>query len=501
MESSLSPSALSAKRGTSKYDFVKLRVHLSSQHYYVLSRFLVSRMLMATKVSVLHATRIALDLKKRLVDRGALDVSQLELEQALFQLMAEKGYGRHSIRLFWTLNRLHHQRIPLVILIGGAGSVGKSTLATQLAERLNLTNTLKTDLICEMTRSLLGLSEACTINTTARSSSSSSSSLVTNEPDACALVRRGLEIELRKCLSSGKSVIVEGEHVDVALLNFVLRCLDDEYTSRKKSRNTAKSTFVTSSMRRQQQQQQQMNNTESLCKYRSSQTSSTTTICIATTAIDENSNNMDVNRTYINSYPTIPIDDTALLLDNESKLSQAALSTIHRQTRLFENDIHTSLNTDSDDGEKWSCSPETLPANHSYPLDTPPLSYSETDSFDSYSSSSASSNWGDEDAPLGIVVPLLLTVNDVTFHQELIEETSRSFGWTSADPPTDANTSCELQHKLKRERTRQDMLICDNARQPAPLRQFITIVRDRDTAHTTLDRMHDTVLAEIAATL
>jgi 2-phosphoglycerate kinase len=51
---------------------------------------------------------------------------------------------------------LHHQRIPLVILIGGAGSVGKSTLATQLAERLNLTNTLKTDLICEMTRSLLG---------------------------------------------------------------------------------------------------------------------------------------------------------------------------------------------------------------------------------------------------------------------------------------------------------------------------------------------------------
>ncbi|RKP27880.1 hypothetical protein SYNPS1DRAFT_20719 [Syncephalis pseudoplumigaleata] len=346
MDSSSPAAAATSKHGMSKYDFVKLRVHLSSQHYYVLSRFLVS---------VLHATRIALDLKKRLVDRGALDVSQLELEQVLFQLMAEKGYGHHSIRLFWTLNRLHHQRVPLVILIGGAGSVGKSTLATQLAERLNLTNTLKTDLICEMTRSLLGLSETCAINT---ASSMPSQSSAARDPDACALVRRGLEIELRKCLSSGKSVIVEGEHVDVALLNFVLRCLDDD----------------------------------------------------------------------------------------------------------------------------------------------------ESDSFDAYSSSSASSSWGDEDAPLGIVVPFLLTVSDAAFHRELIEETSRSFGqpadatggehgdaaWPSLTPRDD---------RLARERMRQEALLKENAGQPAPLRQFITIMRDRDSAQHTLDRMHDTVLAEIAATL
>ena len=36
--------------GSSKYDFVKVRVRLSERHYYVLSRFLVSRVLSATKV-------------------------------------------------------------------------------------------------------------------------------------------------------------------------------------------------------------------------------------------------------------------------------------------------------------------------------------------------------------------------------------------------------------------------------------------------------------------
>jgi hypothetical protein len=43
--------------GSSKYDYVKVRVRLSERHYYVLSRFLVSRVLTATKVCRTHAPR------------------------------------------------------------------------------------------------------------------------------------------------------------------------------------------------------------------------------------------------------------------------------------------------------------------------------------------------------------------------------------------------------------------------------------------------------------
>ena len=39
------------KLGFSKYDFVKVRVYLSPEHYYVLSRFLTCRVLTAAKVS------------------------------------------------------------------------------------------------------------------------------------------------------------------------------------------------------------------------------------------------------------------------------------------------------------------------------------------------------------------------------------------------------------------------------------------------------------------
>ena len=70
------------KHSSSKYDFVKVRVWLkdgdssrdaadSREHYYVLSRFLVSRVLTVTQMTYRDSIRLALELKKHLVDRQA----------------------------------------------------------------------------------------------------------------------------------------------------------------------------------------------------------------------------------------------------------------------------------------------------------------------------------------------------------------------------------------------------------------------------------------------
>ena len=45
--------------------------------------------------------------------------------------------------------------VPLVILIGGATGVGKSTIATQLAVRLSIVRVVATDAIREVMRSTL----------------------------------------------------------------------------------------------------------------------------------------------------------------------------------------------------------------------------------------------------------------------------------------------------------------------------------------------------------
>ena len=74
-------------------------------HYYVLSRFLVARVLTVTRIPHVVATKIALELKKLLVDHGLMDVSQADLEANLFKLMERRGYGEEYVERYRMMTR------------------------------------------------------------------------------------------------------------------------------------------------------------------------------------------------------------------------------------------------------------------------------------------------------------------------------------------------------------------------------------------------------------
>ncbi|KAL0400937.1 UNVERIFIED_CONTAM: hypothetical protein Slati_4123600 [Sesamum latifolium] len=88
----------STRNTSSRYDFVKVKVWLgeSADHYYVLSRFLLSRMLTVTKIPNHVAIKIALELKKLLIDNSLLDVSQSDLEANLFKALLEEWLSSRS---------------------------------------------------------------------------------------------------------------------------------------------------------------------------------------------------------------------------------------------------------------------------------------------------------------------------------------------------------------------------------------------------------------------
>ncbi|KAL7618040.1 hypothetical protein Lser_V15G04275 [Lactuca serriola] len=109
-------------------------------------------MLTVTKIPNHVALKIAHELKKLLIDNSLLDVSQSDLEASLFKLMERRGYGQEYINRHKMMTRFHHQQVPLVILVCGTACVGKSTIATQLGQRLNLPNVLQTDMVYELLR-------------------------------------------------------------------------------------------------------------------------------------------------------------------------------------------------------------------------------------------------------------------------------------------------------------------------------------------------------------
>ncbi|KAL2606497.1 hypothetical protein AAZV13_09G187500 [Glycine max] len=194
---------------------VKVWLGDNADHYYVLSRFLLSRMLTVTKIPNHVAIKIALELKKLLTDNSLLDVSQSDLEVNLFKLMERRGYGEEYINRYKMMTRFHHQRVPLVILVCGTACVGKSTIATQLAQRLNLPNVLQTDMVYELLRTSTDAPLAST-PVWARDFSSSEE-LITEFCRECRVVRKGLAGDLKKAMKDGKPIIIEGIHLDPSI--------------------------------------------------------------------------------------------------------------------------------------------------------------------------------------------------------------------------------------------------------------------------------------------
>ncbi|XP_031389937.1 uncharacterized protein LOC116202499 isoform X2 [Punica granatum] len=225
-DSSFPTVKFSPRNASSKYDFVKVKVWLGDNcdHYYVLSRFLLSRMLTVTKIPNHVAIKIALELKKLLIDNSLLDVSQSDLEANLFKLMERRGYGEEYINRYKMMTRFHHQRVPLIILVCGTACVGKSTIATQLAQRLNLPNVLQTDMVYELLRT----STDAPLSSTpvwARDFSSSEE-LITEFCRESRVVRKGLAGDLKKAMKDGKPIIIEGIHLDPSIY-----LMDDENKS------------------------------------------------------------------------------------------------------------------------------------------------------------------------------------------------------------------------------------------------------------------------------
>eukprot|EP00897_Mesotaenium_endlicherianum_P007861 jgi/Mesen1/7102/ME000369S06424 len=212
-----SPTVRPPRHTSSKYDFVKVRVWLgdNSDHYYVLSRFLVSRMLTVTRIPSVVAIKIALELKKLLVDASLLDVSQADLEANLFKLMERRGYGAEYVSRYRMMTRFHQERVPLIVLVCGTACVGKSMLATQLSQRLNLPNVLQTDMVYELLRS----AEDAPVGPLPiwAQAFATEGELMTAFSRECRIVRKGLDGDLAKAVRDGKPIIIEGMHLDPSI--------------------------------------------------------------------------------------------------------------------------------------------------------------------------------------------------------------------------------------------------------------------------------------------
>jgi 2-phosphoglycerate kinase len=115
------------------------------------SKGLMAQSIMATGLPPERAFALARLIEDRLLEReeGEIDITSLRslAEEVLLAEEGEPAITRY--RQWWRLGRLDR---PLVVLLGGVTGVGKSTVASQLANRLGITHVVATDHVRQVVR-------------------------------------------------------------------------------------------------------------------------------------------------------------------------------------------------------------------------------------------------------------------------------------------------------------------------------------------------------------
>jgi 2-phosphoglycerate kinase len=117
------------------------------------SKGLMASQVMVTGLSPVRAYQVAEAIEDRLRELGVPSISNAQLGELALGVLEDLAGERYA-RNFQRWREVEAIKVPLVVLIGGATGVGKSTLATQLATRLGIVRVVATDAIREVMRAL-----------------------------------------------------------------------------------------------------------------------------------------------------------------------------------------------------------------------------------------------------------------------------------------------------------------------------------------------------------
>ena len=182
------------------------------------SKGLQASEVMVTGLSPSRAYQVAETVEDRLLGRAQASVTSeevVELTLAVIEELAGERYAE-SYRRWREVGALD---VPVVVLIGGATGVGKSTIATQLATRLGIVRVVATDAVREVMRAVFSPELMPSLHASSFEAGEalreppSRDALVVGFREQTAAVAVGVNALLDRAAMEGTSLIIEGAHV------------------------------------------------------------------------------------------------------------------------------------------------------------------------------------------------------------------------------------------------------------------------------------------------
>ncbi|HYH27511.1 MAG TPA: 2-phosphoglycerate kinase [Actinomycetota bacterium] len=190
------------------------------EHGLPYSKGLMASQVMVSGLSPYRAYQVAEQIEDRLIERRVDSVTSEEL-QALAVRVLEEIAGDRYAKNFVRWQEVSKLDVPLVLLIGGATGVGKSTIATQLAARLGIVRVIPTDAIREVMRGLFSRELMPTLYTSSFDADSAlrqpppppADQVIVGFREQTSAVSVGVRSLIERAAVEGTSAIIEGAHV------------------------------------------------------------------------------------------------------------------------------------------------------------------------------------------------------------------------------------------------------------------------------------------------
>src|SRR5947207_700730 len=176
--------------------------------------------LMVTGLSPYRAYHVAEQIEQRLLERKVRSVTKQELDGLTIEVLTDLAGERYATN-FVRWQEIATLEVPLVVLIGGATGVGKSTMATQLAARLGIVRVVATDAVREVMRAMLTSKLMPTLYTSSFNADSAlreppprpADKVIVGFRGQTAAVSVGVQALIKRAVVEGTSAVIEGAHV------------------------------------------------------------------------------------------------------------------------------------------------------------------------------------------------------------------------------------------------------------------------------------------------
>ncbi len=197
------------------------QVAITGQEYELpYSKGLMASRIMATGLAPARAYHVAQVVEDRLHAGRRSSVSAGQLNDLVVQVLSDE-VGDHYATIFASWRTVLQLEVPVVVLLGGSAGVGKSTIATMLANRLGINRVVPTDAVREVMRAMLSPDLMPSLHRSSYEVGHQLHHPVPEEVDPVTIgfgeqasaVAVGVEALLARAAAEGSDLIIEGVHV------------------------------------------------------------------------------------------------------------------------------------------------------------------------------------------------------------------------------------------------------------------------------------------------